>query len=611
MVGVAGRSKACGTCKARRIKCSLERPQCANCIKSNRFCSGYQRERVFFVNQIRHPGTFHQQKQPDSSKASPSDGSYDDNEPASLPVEPAPLAKCNSPFWKRKQKPTQHRKVHFSPRSLTVSSPTSISALPSHRQQLLALYLDTTFPCPANYGPAPLPWINHLALLSYYPPCLASAIDALTLSHLSRLAQDRAGTLEHVSGTTLAHAHDGMVFRQQSLSAYTTGLWHLQRALWSPAEMYEDTTLAACLVLALYELLECPAGSRVGYLAHQNGAARLVQLRGPAAHREAFAHSLFVAFRNGGILRALEQHEAGCFLAEKEWCTIPWEGSEGYRKGKGEEIWDFIALTPDVLAQTDVMQRAKPVRSLCIALSVLEYCWKTEAELEMWLEGLKEAHGGVLFWPVLVDEEHRDKEYADLFPVKFEFLNLSVAITLMSYWSLLVVVYNGMFLLYQVLQTLPVDRKAVKSLGNRAPPALLKGIAVDCPPNCPCGGEPGVECLVRFDISTLPPLEHRADFMTPVRNICQSVQYCSRPEMKSLGWSCVITPLGIAVDVIKNFPWWQREMKWMLGVLKGKAIALPYLKNLWWTQDHQGSTESSGEFDDLGWSSIIATAARA
>ncbi|KAI1781304.1 hypothetical protein F4818DRAFT_34655 [Hypoxylon cercidicola] len=49
MVGVAGRSKGCNTCRRRRVKCDEAKPQCYRCIKAGFECLGYER-----VTQWRH-----------------------------------------------------------------------------------------------------------------------------------------------------------------------------------------------------------------------------------------------------------------------------------------------------------------------------------------------------------------------------------------------------------------------------------------------------------------------------------------------------------------------------------------------------------------------------
>ncbi|EWC47275.1 hypothetical protein DRE_03394 [Drechslerella stenobrocha 248] len=43
MVGVAGRSKGCKTCRERKIKCDEGRPGCTRCLKIGRECPGYAR----------------------------------------------------------------------------------------------------------------------------------------------------------------------------------------------------------------------------------------------------------------------------------------------------------------------------------------------------------------------------------------------------------------------------------------------------------------------------------------------------------------------------------------------------------------------------------------
>ncbi|ETN40476.1 uncharacterized protein HMPREF1541_04753 [Cyphellophora europaea CBS 101466] len=542
MVGVPGRSKACNTCKKRRIRCGLERPQCANCVKSNRLCAGYQRERVFIVNQAVHPLSHTAQKvKPDS--------------PETVDDQDMGITNPKLPIWKQK-----HR--HPKP-----STSRQISLIPAYRQQLLDNYIRTTIPDVSHAGPGATWWVQSLAQLPSHTPVLATAILAVSLS--------KAASVHHDAN-----------LRLQSLEHYTTGLWELQKALWSPDEMYRDETLAACLLLAVYELIECPGGSRVGFISHQDGAARLVQLRGPEAHVDGFGHAMFLAYRNMGILHGLDRRTP-LFLAEGDWMTVPFQK---HPKGMGERIWDAIAQAPRVFQRTDEMQRSVPVRSLCIALEALEYCWEVDGDLEKLYKELEASIPGPLFWPELAEkgtavggeEECDEAREGTLFPVAYKFFNLRMAMVLLSYWSLLTIVYNGMMLLHRVLETLPVDRKAVKALGDKVPAALLRGISADCPPGCACGGDPDVPCIVRFDMSTIRPLEHRGNVLGPVRDICQTVEYCTQPQMRDMGWTSIVAPLTIAVETIKEYDWCRREREWGRHVLRGFHRQLPYLKNMWY-----------------------------
>ena len=75
------------------------------------------------------------------------------------------------------------------------------------------------------------------------------------------------------------------------------GLLATKNALASPKTALDDTTLAACHALGLYEALECPDKSAVAYMWHRAACCQLVLLRGPEAHREGLGHDLFVSIR--------------------------------------------------------------------------------------------------------------------------------------------------------------------------------------------------------------------------------------------------------------------------------------------------------------------------
>jgi hypothetical protein len=94
---------------------------------------------------------------------------------------------------------------------------------------------------------------------------------------------------------------------KESLGLYTRGLVDLQKALYDPQAMYSDETLAACMLLTMYEIIECPDQSQRAFLSHYNGVAKLVQLRGPKAHVEGLGHSVFLHFRSLAVRSPLPQ----------------------------------------------------------------------------------------------------------------------------------------------------------------------------------------------------------------------------------------------------------------------------------------------------------------
>jgi hypothetical protein len=151
------------------------------------------------------------------------------------------------------------------------------------RQQMVATYVaQYRTGSSANIITDARAWMTILPLISSPTKALETAAYAVSLARL---------------GTSL-NAPD---LQRESLKLYTQGLRRIQLALWDPRLMYSDETLAACMLLAIYEVFECPGRSRAAYISHFDGCAKLIQLRGPAAHADGLAHSIFQAFRFMGV----------------------------------------------------------------------------------------------------------------------------------------------------------------------------------------------------------------------------------------------------------------------------------------------------------------------
>ena len=86
---------------------------------------------------------------------------------------------------------------------------------------------------------------------------------------------------------------------------YVEGLKEVQQAVDDTKTALKDETFGACLALILYEALECPDQSLMGYSMHVEGCLRLVRMRGASMHRDGAAHNLFRAFRYIGVCISL------------------------------------------------------------------------------------------------------------------------------------------------------------------------------------------------------------------------------------------------------------------------------------------------------------------
>ena len=232
-------------------------------------CTGYQRERIFILSQgpvvdSPDPEVSTQKLRSELHGTSSADGKKHDS---LLP-------------------PRSSRSTHEDSKlrpGLQFCLPKDIPLHAALRQQLLSeflyCYLPDSMLAGLQRGPKEeTSWLVQVAESTALTKALETAIMALCTAKLGRL-------------------HDDPVMVKASLRCYTKGLKEAQRALWDPNLMYHDETLAACMTLSMYEMLECPAQTHNGWTGHFDGCARLVQLRGAEAHSSAMAHQIFVPFR--------------------------------------------------------------------------------------------------------------------------------------------------------------------------------------------------------------------------------------------------------------------------------------------------------------------------
>ncbi len=159
-----------------------------------------------------------------------------------------------------------------------------ITTSPAFRQQFHYLFLDAYLPTEMRNPSGPKPAVSRNFILQLQDsviqsPALETSITAFLTARVGRKYHD-----------------DDLVHRTRSM--YVAGLEQLQQALRYPQSRLSDETLAACMVLSLYELTECPADAPEAYISHQRGSMMLLHLRGPDASASPLGHSIFLALRS-------------------------------------------------------------------------------------------------------------------------------------------------------------------------------------------------------------------------------------------------------------------------------------------------------------------------
>jgi len=121
-------------------------------------------------------------------------------------------------------------------------------------------------------------WLLQLHGVEVKSPALEAALMAFCVAQIGRSNED-------------------IDLLQRSRHAYLSSLRYLQEDLAKPKSRLYDETLAACLVLSLYELAMPYPEAINAFLSHIEGAMTLLKLRGPDASATSLGHCIFQELR--------------------------------------------------------------------------------------------------------------------------------------------------------------------------------------------------------------------------------------------------------------------------------------------------------------------------
>ncbi|GFF93042.1 hypothetical protein IFM60648_09949 [Aspergillus lentulus] len=276
----------------------------------------------------------------------------------------------------------------------------------SHHQQLLNYFCCHCVP--DTKGPfGGRPWLSQLPQM----PIDTGALKASTLALCTALVGRSTGN------KALVH---------ESLKLYTRGLRALQVALQSSSLVRHDETLAACLVLAMYEITECPARHIVGYYQHCRGLLSLIQLRGVGAHASGLGHQLFLAIR----VHLLKPS----FLAEPSWMDKPWQNAA---KRPYDRIVECMAFAPRLFHQLNIYTRLPYAEKVPLMSRLLKEFEFLDTTLQVIYKEIKDTVSGPMYWSILSKDSGcaGNPMKGPVFPVAFQFPDLKTAANLMVLWA--------------------------------------------------------------------------------------------------------------------------------------------------------------------------------
>jgi len=202
------------------------------------------------------------------------------------------------------------------------------------------------------------------------------------------------------------------------------------------------------------------------------------------------------------------------FLSKSEWISLPWEG---FRKPLAAHLLDLTASMAGIIEcgyrlLDKPVEPLEPAELLVQALEIVNGCWKLDVQLRAFYNRLEKEVSGPVYWAKLSSRKLclvEDPTLGTVFPVSFQFSDLSTAHICMLYWATLSILWSGMGFLYQVLADSKLQH--VSSQDSVTPNENPFNENRHHP---------------SFSTSQLPPLEHRTDVATLAKNICQSLEFC-------------------------------------------------------------------------------------
>lgn len=233
-------------------------------------------------------------------------------------------------------------------------------------------------------------------------------------------------------------------------------------------------------------------------------------------------------------------------MSHPEWLERPWES---IKKSPYDEFIGWLLNLPDVIGEFDALSQETDQQVVCAGLhEIIEKYLEIESVLQNLYGNFDQSVSGPLYWAALstLDSCLDNDKQGKTFPVSFHFSNFSIALTVATYWSNMMVVH------IQLTHT------------------YAKLAAIESPETTSCAAH-DTQGLIAADNGSHQAaqfyqlsLEHGSKWTTMARNICQSGEYFMQDNMGAYGALSIITLLSGCYSCFDNSSGdWSREISWI------------------------------------------------
>ncbi|KAK9372157.1 uncharacterized protein V1513DRAFT_420801 [Lipomyces chichibuensis] len=495
MVGVAGGSKGCSTCRNRKIKCDLQLPVCGQCIRSRRQCSGPNLTRpmpVIQTKSIEHKFVI-MSATPDQLRVDDSIEVTDLQYRASVNS----IATCGY---------ARSSVLSSSSSSSSLSSSPSLSDVPVDE---IPTVLDKAWPdkyeaisAHANDGPMEAVGVDYSDIMftgpalgnAYFQILLSSFMDHFCLmastrfdgavfdpwiQSIPKFVYSETSALTYASRAVVV-GHFSRVRPNRDLQIIGTQLYvqalrhqcgEISRSIRLPS--IHDDIISTGLLLGLYEVFFCTTADSWSELV--KGCLELFELRGPHAFKSGLSSILFQSARTVLTIYVLSGLTPS-FLAEPEWMTIPFETVP--EKPPHQTLNDILLCIPQYQRiirtyRPRPHERRKLLLEQRMAAAEAFFCLaELRTKLDKWLVDYKRTISGIdsAYLPdnVLYTEDYykkcdsnaTDEQWSNthIFKPPLVFANNSVANLIPLYYTALTTIQKYQCAAYDCAQEFPRGR---------------------------------------------------------------------------------------------------------------------------------------------------------
>jgi len=330
-------------------------------------------------------------------------------------------------------------------------------------------------------------------------------------------------------------------------------------------------TVAASICLFLYEQTACTVEQAGAWKKLFGGSSYLIKQRGPAAFKAFPDHHMFVRlYRNSAIFDAMSRRKS-TFLADPEWCTVPWENIP---KSPMDHLFDIMVQLPNIFERAERLHNYPPsIARTLKAKDLLHNCTYVDNQFAKWYNELHESAEGPLFWTKPKHQEYDRQGYSEAdsaFLEIFEFTTLRVSLLHMYYWSSLCLFYRTVQQIHTVLfPTQSGSSTPIPGFYNNSPFTQQESsTSTYHAQGSPSSHFPGPQ------IESLNPKFQDSAIEVFAGNICRSLEYGLNETTSFIGPDCCAFPLWNALQFYCKYP--GPELDWcgkMLDRLKEAGFA--------------------------------------